>query len=31
MINLLRDLDLPERVRYEEEAKLVEIELLPET
>jgi RimJ/RimL family protein N-acetyltransferase len=31
MINLLRDLDLPERLRYEEGAKFVEIGLLPNT
>jgi GNAT superfamily N-acetyltransferase len=31
MLNLLRDLDLPEKLRYEEGAKFVEIELLPKT
>jgi RimJ/RimL family protein N-acetyltransferase len=31
MLNLLRDLDLPERLRYEEGVEYVEISLLPET
>lgn len=30
MLNLLRDLKVPERLRYEDGAELVEIELLPE-
>jgi GNAT superfamily N-acetyltransferase len=31
MLNLLRDLDLPERLRYEDGIEYVEIELLPRT
>jgi hypothetical protein len=30
MLNLLRDLELPERLRYEEGVEFVEIELLPQ-
>jgi hypothetical protein len=30
MLNLLRDLDLPERLRYEDGVEHVEIELLPQ-
>jgi hypothetical protein len=30
MLTLLRDLDLPERLRYEEGVEFVEIELLPD-
>ena len=31
MLNLLRDLDLPERQRYEEGAEYVGVELRPES
>ena len=31
MLNLLRDLGLPERLRYEEGAEYVEVELRPES